>query len=320
MTKSIKAKQPIEAAPQEQQPDTPKAEKKIAIFGTTPSRMLGPWKDGSGWTRWTIGPGGKDSHNWERLYEAHHVWPADFAGYLCDLSNEKREVRFMDDPHKLIDRWRRTKNIPDDVMAKFGKFSTATVIPHADLEEKYGRTWFSSSIAWLQAEAIEAGATDVGMWGIDLESSEEYIAQFVGCRHFIDVCRLVGINVHLPAGCALTREPRSYPQRFETNMALNLESKAKYLDALIGQTGAEFDGLRCEVYRTEGRVLLLRELLAEFPIPPERIQQTERGLIETNAKFAGVQHRLLQLQGERGGIEHVRRIWVYNGLDPELTL
>lgn len=320
MTRTTKAKRPVEAPPQEKPPDAAKAETKIAIFGTTPSRMLGPWKDGSGWVRWTIGPGGKDSHNWERLYEVHHVWPAEFAGYLCDLSNEKREVRFLDDPHKLIDKWRRTRKIPDDVMAKFGTFATATIVPRADLEEKYGRAWFSSSISWLQAEAIEAGASDVGMWGIDLESGEEYIAQYLGCRHFIDVCRLTGINIHLPTGCALAREPRPYPDRFETSLGLNLEAKAKYLDALIGQTGAEFDGLRGEVYRSEGRVLMLRELAAHFPIPPEQIQSTERTLIENNAKFSGVQSRLLQLQGERGGIEHVRRLWVYNGLDPEMIL
>ncbi len=320
MTRTTKAKRPVEIPPQEQSSDAPKAEKKIAIFGTTPSRMLGPWKDGSGWERWTIGPGGKDSHNWERLYEVHHVWPPDFAGYLRDLSNEKREVRFLDDPHKLIDRWRRTKKIPDEEMAKFGNFANATVLPRADLEEKYGRTWLSSSISWLLAEAVEAGATDIGMWGIDLESGEEYLAQYWGCRHFIDTCRLVGINIHLPTGCALAREPRPYPDRFETSLALNLEAKAKYLDALIGQTGAEFDGLRGEVYRSEGRVLMLRELTAHFPIPPEQIQSTERTLIETNAKFAGVQNRLLQLQGERGGIEHVRRLWVYNGLDPELIV
>ena len=282
--------------------------------------MLGPWRDGAGWTRWTIGPGGKDSHNWERLYEIHHVWPADFAGYLCDLSNEKREVRFLADPHKLIDKWRRTRNIPDDVMAKFGDFASATVIPRDDLEEKYGRTWFSSSISWLQAEAIEAGATDVGMWGIDLESGEEYIAQYAGCRHFIDVCRLVGINVHLPTGCGLAREPRPYPDRYETSQALNLEAKAKYLDALIGQTGGEFEAQRAEVYRNEGRVLTLRELAAENPVLVERVQQSERALIETNGKFAATQAKLQQLHGERGGIEFVRRLWVYNSIDPDLTL
>ena len=301
-------------------PATAPREKKIAIFGTTPSRMLGPWKDDSGWIRWTIGPGGKDNHNWERLYEVHHVWPPDFAGYLCDLSNEKREVRFLDDPHKLIDRWRRIRKIPDADFAKFGDFATGTVIPRAALEEKYGSIWLSSSISWLMLEAIEEGATDIGLWGIDLESSEEYQAQFFGCKSIMTVASLVGINVHVPQGCALLRDPRPYPARYETNLALNLESKAKYLDALLGQTGGEFDSLRAEVYRNEGRVLLLRELSGELSIPPERIQQTERTLIETNAKFSNVQARLQQLHGERGGIEHVRRLWVYNSVDPELTL
>ena len=60
----------------------------IAICGTTPSRGMAPINDPT-WQIWTIGPGGKDAHRWERLFEVHHVWPDNFAEYLNDLSNVK---------------------------------------------------------------------------------------------------------------------------------------------------------------------------------------------------------------------------------------
>ena len=40
---------------------TVSATRKIAIFGTTPSRMQGPINE-KDWEIWTIGPGGKDVH------------------------------------------------------------------------------------------------------------------------------------------------------------------------------------------------------------------------------------------------------------------
>ena len=80
--------------------------KKIAIFGTTPSRMNGPIEE-KDWDRWTIGPGGKDTLDWHRLFEMHKTWPIDFDGYLDDLSKEKspRQVVTLKPMPAMIERW-----------------------------------------------------------------------------------------------------------------------------------------------------------------------------------------------------------------------
>ena len=70
-------------------PPGARPEKKIAILGTTPSRLQGPIAEDSGWEIWTIGPGGKDAHRFDRLFEVHGWWPKDFDGYLNDLSKIK---------------------------------------------------------------------------------------------------------------------------------------------------------------------------------------------------------------------------------------
>ncbi len=40
------------------------------------------------WEFWTLGPGGKDTNRWERLFEIHGngYWPEGFRGYLQELS------------------------------------------------------------------------------------------------------------------------------------------------------------------------------------------------------------------------------------------
>ncbi|MGI9503586.1 MAG: hypothetical protein ACR2RE_11085, partial [Geminicoccaceae bacterium] len=49
-----------------------------------------------------------------------------------------------------------------------GDFSTNIVVDREALFDKYSRMWFSSSISYCLAVAIEEGATDIGCWGIDL--------------------------------------------------------------------------------------------------------------------------------------------------------
>ncbi len=296
--------------------ETPaRPEKKIAIFGTTPSRMEGPVQDGAGWQRWTIGPGGKDAHNWERLFEVHHVWPEEFKGYLGDLSKETREVWSLAPMPQLMARWRAEHKKSDEDYAKDipGDWSSNRVVDRQKLEEKYGRTWFSSSISWLIAQALEEGATDIGLWGIDLESGEEYIAQYFGCRYFMDLGRLVGVRFHLPTGCGLLREPRAYPDRYETTQALHMERKQKYASQMLAGVEAETEGVRAAVYRLEGRILAMRE----HNIAADAIAKIEGEYGQRNSDLIRSIATLNHLRGEIASTEYWRRQYVYNMHDPD---
>ena len=295
-------------------------ERKIAILGTTPSRMQGPIADDSGWERWTIGPGGKDAHGWDRLFEAHGSWPADFRDYLDDLSKVQapQEVWTIPQPDRpaetwagAIANWKATHGLPDDVIE--GDWSAQRSYPREAILEKYGRRmWFSSSIAWLIPLAIEEGATDIGLWGIDLESGEEYISQFVGCAHFLDLARLTGINIHLPKDCGLLRDPAPYPDRYETHHALTTEKKALWLQQMIGRMEPEFDALRADVHRKEGEILTMRRLGGEA----KDIQESERVLIENNVRLGQLAANVNQLKGELSATQFYRRMYVWGMIDP----
>ena len=283
--------------------------KKIAIFGTTPSRGEGPHQDNSGWERWTIGPGGKDAHNWDRLFEVHGTWPESFKDYLNDLSQVKKpkQVIFMPQPQgpahswqSAIAFWKRENKIPDDFIK--GDWEAVVRYPREEILEKYGRCmWFSSSIAWAICLAIEEGATDIGLWGIDLESGEEYIAQFVGCAHFLDLARIIGINVHLPRASGLLRDTTPYPDRCENLMALTTEKKAKWIEGILATMEPQYDGQKADVHRQEGRLLAMQQLGAK----PEDVTEAQRVLIANSQALGQLACNINQLKGELLSLIHI---------------
>jgi len=287
--------------------------RKIAILGTTPTRMQAPLAEDSGWEIWTIGPGGKDNNRWDRLYEIHGIWPEGFKDYLNDL-------RAVEPPQQV---W---------TMNDLGEAKSAFTYPKQEILDKFTRhMWFSSSISWCIAHALyesdqnpENPVTDMGCWGIDLESGEEYISQFVGAAHLIDLAIDRGIRFHFPQGCGLERDFRCYPDRFETNFALTAEKKADWLQGMVNQVEAEFDLQKINVNRMEGQLMLQHEWLNNHKdktigevITTETIQQMEAQLQQANQHIGRLAANVNQLRGELEATQFYRRMFVWNLSDPE---
>lgn len=295
--------------------------KKIAILGTTPSRMEAPVGD-DGWEIWTIGPGGKDLHRWDRLYETHTVWPEDFSGYLNDLSKVERPrtVRSIVPMKSRMEHWAHRCG-KDEAWLKAtitGDWSANEVIDRELLFERYRKMWFSTSICYALVDAIESGTKTIGCFGIDLESDEEHVAQFVGCAHFLDIARLIGIDIVLPSGCGLECDLNPYPDRYETHLALTYEKKLKLLAALIVQAEQEVAGRRMMIHRIEGAVLKLQEIRQSKPdaIDISVISAGEQELARLNAEFCQVVSRLDRLHGEKSATEFYVRKFTWGMFDP----
>jgi hypothetical protein len=219
-----------------------KPPRKIGILGTCPSRGAAPLNDLS-WEFWTIGPGGKNSNRWERLFEIHGNgrWPDGFVHYLQEL----KEV----EPPRII---YTEEDMPE--------WPACVVYPKLQMFEKYGRSWFTSQIAYAVAMAIEENVTDLGIWGIDLESGEEYRKQYAGARHFIDLARLAGVNVYMPKGCGLMREPVPYPEGWETHLAGMIDSKIEYLTGISNEKTTQHQQLSAEINQLNGEITAFRFL------------------------------------------------------------
>ncbi len=330
---------------------------KIAILGTTPSRMEAPIADPD-WQIWTIGPGGKDAHRWDRLYETHTVWPEDFAAYLNDLSlvAPPQQVRSIVPMAKRMEHWAARWG-HDEVWLKekiTGQWAANSVIDREEMFTRYRRMWFSTSICYAIAEAMEdhvargsvPHSTTLGLWGIDLESDEEYISQFVGAAHFLDICRLIGIDIVMPAGCGLERDLNPYPDRYETLLALTYEKKLKLLAGLMGQCESEMEGKRMMLHRIEGAIMKLQEMAGRVQTTAialkasnpelvtaidalgvklgemlsEQIGAGQNELGGITGEFHSLRDRFHQLRGEKSASEYYQRMFTWGMFDANRQL
>ena len=240
--------------------------KKILILGTCPSRLAAPIGDIS-WDVWTIGPGGKNSNRWNVLFEIHgnQTWPEGFAEYLHELKQEKPPKRiYTEEP------------MPD--------WPANVVFPKDQLYQKYGRKWFTSSISYALALALEENVTDLGIFGIDLESGEEYKGQYDGARYFLDLARLCGVNIILPKGCGLLRDPLPYPNSYESHISQTIDSKIAYLSQIAAQLRDQHGQIAAQVNRVEGEIGAFQFMRQLYVIGGEsadrRIEVTQKPSLE----------------------------------------
>lgn len=315
-------------------PETPvePAVRKIAVLGTTPSRMEAPVADES-WAIWTIGPGGKDLHRWDRLYETHTIWPEDFKAYLNDLSKVQppQEVRSIVPMKLRMQHWATRWGKDEKWLAETitGEWLANSIIDRDHWFEQYGKLWFSTSICYAIVDVLEDHAarrsvphtTVLGLFGIDLESDEEHISQFIGCKHFLDIARLVGIDIVMPKGCGLERDLNPYPDRYETHLALTYEKKLALLNNLIGQCEADLEGRKMMIHRIEGALLKLGELKSSgLEVDQAVIKGGEEELARNNGEFSQVLARLHQLRGEKSATEYYQRMFTWGMFDPARQL
>lgn len=191
-----------------------------------------------------------------------------------------------------------------------GKWEANSVIDREELFERHRRMWFSTSICYAICDAVEehmerrvdnpSCKTTIGMWGIDLESDEEHISQHMGCAHFMDLARIVGIDIVLPEGSGLARDLTPYPDRYETHLSHAFEKKQKLLGAMIPQAEAEYENTRLVAGRIEGAIIKMREFEAIGNRVREMAEKTGIILSET-ARFLAISdpsHPIAQMIGQ----------------------
>ena len=164
-------------------------ELKIALIGSAPSSVRNaPYSDPS-WQVWGCSPGaygvvpkGRSDVWWElHRYEPGQQW---FSPEYC---------QFLKD-HKRVMVAEHVPQIPN-----------GETIPVAELVAKYSDWFFTSSVAWMMAVAIEMGATKIGLWGVDMAATEEYEVQRSGLHYFAIEAARRGIEVGVPPESDLFR-------------------------------------------------------------------------------------------------------------------
>lgn len=173
---------------------------KIAIVGTAPtSKMLAPFDDQS-WQIWACSAG-----NVNQLPRVN-VW------YEMHAVSEMMapENRAMAEPFYAWLKEKSDADVFDVVMLEFNKFVPKAIpYPRDNMVKEFGRNWFTSTVAYMLAVAIARGATEIGLFGVDMAADQEhYQAQRAGCVRFIEIAMERGIKVHVPdESCLLASTP-----------------------------------------------------------------------------------------------------------------
>lgn len=137
----------------------------------------------------------------DRCFEVHqeHQW----AAYANSLY-----ANWLTDP-KTLDG--TDKPIPVYVQESVAKkYKACKPFPFAEAEKLMGVTYFTSSFSYMLAMAIMEGATEIGIWGVDLVHGEEYEEQRPCAEYLLGIARAKGIKITIPQQSALLKSPWVY--------------------------------------------------------------------------------------------------------------
>jgi hypothetical protein len=167
---------------------------KVALIGTAPSsRMLAPFNDPS-WQIWACSPGNQGQlprvDVWFELH-GNLLWPENI-GYGAPYIE-----------------WLKTLTIPVYMQSREW-VPNATPFPMKDMVDKFGPDFFTSSFAWMMAMAIDRGAKEIALFGIDMASRDEYILQRPGFYYFKYRAEQAGIKVWAPNESDIMQSPGLY--------------------------------------------------------------------------------------------------------------
>ena len=175
--------------------------KKIALIGSAPSSVrMAPYADPT-WQIWPCSPGAYPHisvtrpNAWFEIHRYEPPWgytgakPWFTPDYITYLAKLQCPV-YMIEP---------VKEIPNSV-----------AYPKDDMLEKFGPFFFTSSLSYMFALAISAGATEIALFGVDMSAQDEWEWQRQGCQYFISIARAMGIKVSVPPESDLMQPPRMY--------------------------------------------------------------------------------------------------------------
>jgi len=166
--------------------------KNILILGTAPSSLPLAPVGSPDWEVWSCSPGTYHMPNIDRFFELHRWEPGVpwfSPEYVSFLENFQGQVVM-------------TSQVPT--------VKNCTLLDHEHLVSKYGPYFFTSSIAWMIAMAIEEGADKIGLFGVDMANATEYKDQRLGCQYFCSLAKSMGIEVGVPPESDLLRPAPLY--------------------------------------------------------------------------------------------------------------
>jgi len=196
--------------------------KKIALIGTGAGGARAPYNDAS-YELWSICGVWQTKAEFKRIYEVHS------AKALTALNIPADKGQWM------------SENITHCHPTLEKSFPNAEIIGFEGHIKKYG-SYFTSSLAWMLAEAIEEAPDVIEIYGVTMSSTEEYAHQKPACAYLIGWARALGIKVIVDRGAELMSAPFIYGYEEVPDVIIALSDKKKHVeDELLKAESAVFE-------------------------------------------------------------------------------
>ncbi len=168
--------------------------KKICLVGTAPSSFrLAPFNNPD-WDIWCCSPGtwAAQPPRIDQFFELHRWEPGqqwmskEYCEFLMEFEGKVWTSESVDG------------------------MKNCNIVPVDKLVSKYGPYFFTSSLAWMLAMAIEEKPQKIALFGVDMAADTEYGYQRAGCQYFAMLARALGIEIGVPPESDLLRPSPLY--------------------------------------------------------------------------------------------------------------
>lgn len=193
--------------------------KKIAILGTAPSsKWKAPFDDPS-WEIWACSPGNVDLPKVDVWFEIHE--------YIWKDPNHQTFVNLMKKQAKVY-----TNEVREDIPG-------SVRYPLEDMIKEFSPYFFTSSGSYMMALAIKEKPDVIGIFGMDMQSENEYRHQRPGMHFFIREAKRLGIEVVVPPESEILQPPPFYGYCETNPMFIKLSKRKEEFENKLRQ--AKYD-------------------------------------------------------------------------------
>lgn len=152
----------------------------------------------------------------DRWLEIHH----NFLDHVVEGTDHQKWLAESPIPIYMVDR---IPGIPNSVRFPIERAMKG----HLD--------YFTSTVAFMVALAIEEGFKEIGLWGIDLIVGDEYFYQKPCAEFWLGVAHGKGITVTLPHTTALCKQSHRYGYQLEPASLIAISELAKRKAGLMDE-------------------------------------------------------------------------------------
>jgi hypothetical protein len=275
--------------------------KRIALIGTAPSSIdLAPYGDES-WSILACSPGCAWKVNradaWMEIHAFNPSNPDDpvcSREYLEKIDSLNCKAVYMIEPVSFV---RNSVPYPKDEMVR-----------------KHGPWFFTSSLSWMFALALEQNPEEIGLWGVDMAANEEvYSFQKAGCHYFIQEAMKRGIKVTIPLESDLAQPPPLYGFDTAKPMAVKGNARKRELSVRLANAEHTFEAKRADHFWHRGAVENNQQWLTRFPddeVGKARNAELEQKVIQSQQELDNAKSEFLFLKGALDDCDYWMRTWL----------